>query len=103
MDNLYENKSKLDEDQAILQQYNNEMKNIEDNCNFLKDKADNCNKIKENTQISLETNQLKLNRSKILLVSLQDEQLRWKLEVENLCEQKEFLIGDCIIASGVLS
>jgi len=102
MENLNLNRSKLDEDQAVLNRYNNELRSIEETCNNLKEQAEESQRFKEKTQQNLELNQMRMNRSKILLVGLKDEQIRWKNEVENLLNQKEFLIGDTLIAAGSL-
>lgn len=103
LEKLAEGEQMLIEGQALLDKLNNEKNDCEQKCDRLFKEAQACQQRKEEVANNLEMNKQRLIRATKLLSGLKDEKERWTNEVSTLNANINFLIGNCVIASGVLS
>jgi len=100
---LIDGEKKLQDGQIQLDKLNREKDECEKKCSKLQKEAEECLKKKEETQVNLELNKQRLVRANKLLSGLKDEKSRWGEEVVRMAEESKFLVGNCIIAAGMMS
>jgi len=100
---LTDGEKKLQDGQTQLDKLNREKDECEKKCSKLQREAEECLKKKEETQVNLELNKQRLVRANKLLSGLKDEKSRWGEEVVRMAEESKYLIGNCMIAAGMMS
>jgi len=100
---LNEAQAQLKEGQDLLDRLNAEKDECIRKCNALQADADECQRKKVETENNLQLNKLRLIRANKLLSGLADEKKRWEEEVKRLRYEGQFLIGNSLVAAGMMS
>lgn len=100
---LTDGEKKIQDGQMQLDKLNREKDECEKKCSKLQREAEECLKKKEETLVNLELNKQRLVRANKLLSGLKDEKSRWGEEVVRMAEESKYLIGNCMIAAGMMS
>merc|ERR1719453_1252463 len=101
LEKLAEGEQKLAEGQEILDKLNSEKQEAERICKELNDEAAECMARKESVANNLMLNKQRLVRATKLLSGFKDEKDRWTIDVQQLQQNLEFIVGNCLLASGV--
>ena len=100
---LKEAQQSLTETMAVLNEKRKELKEVEDRLATLKQQFEEKTKEKEQLEQQVDLCAKKLERAEKLIGGLGGEKDRWSMTAKSLQETYDNLIGDMLIASGVIA
>lgn len=95
--------AELAEVQAIVARKNAEVKAIVEKLNALNASLAEAKKQKQQLEDEMEDCKKKLVRADKMIIGLQDNKVRWTETVEELKFKQGMIVGDCLVASGMVS
>ena len=95
--------AELDVVQKNLNEKRAMLKDVNDKIAFLQNKFKEMVQKEKDLNEEIENCKKKLIRAEKIINGLSSEEVRWKSTVKILGERKELLIGDCIIAAGMVA